>query len=400
MNHQEFINRVREDEFIKFNEIDRNEYPCLQNLSSAFFFKYLPVPKSTGNPEFVYLKQKDNSSDSYHELSGLTSMWNQAWESGHLRYELFKDDLPSNFKWLSKYSDRNIYFIPYNNKNNFYAYQHILDLIPAKTRAQNGLPLLKKGVWPSALDRWYINEILPDSFDEKLSKAFAFHLWPLLNNSSKITSFNENDPIKVLAHNLNFWIPYLNIAIENELRTFPRLSPENEEEKNELIKYTKESSSNVEILKPRKGGMIWYGENEAWNFTKKLVDIADKDGKLREIIDIIKSNRVHDDFSEIWSYEKEDFERKIYKKRNKYKVSFIEIDNTLPIQGPNSEIIDNLVWEDFMALLDPKEKQIVICIKNGQSKMTEISKTLGYANHSPVSKSLKKIRKKIESYIE
>ena len=52
-----------------------------------------------------------------------------------------------------------------------------------------------------------------------------------------------------------------------------------------------------------------------------------------------------------------------------------------------------------MALLDIKERQIVILIRNGCTKVGEISKILGYANHSPVSKALKRIRVKLEQYM-
>lgn len=400
MNNQNFIKKIRENDFISFSEVNRNEYPCLQNLSSAFFYKYLPIPDHTVNPEFVYIKQPGKSKKSFNELAAAQGLWNNAWEAGHLRFEMLEDKLPNSFNWLSKYSDKNIYLIPYKKNNNYFAYQHILNLIPAKTRYKNGLPLFKKGIWPSQLDLWYLDQILPKGFDDKLSQAFAFHIWPLLINSSKINSYNKSDPIVVLAHNLNYWVPFLNLIIEDELRKFPRIEPENVEEKNELIKYNKNFARDIKLMKPRKGGFLWYGEDEAWNFSKRLVDTADSNGKLREIIDIVKSNRVKDDFSDIWSFEKEDFERKIYKKRNKYKVSFIELNETIPIQGPNSEIIDNLVWEDFMTLLDPKEKNIIVCIKNGITKSTEISELLGYANHSPVSKALKKIRLKVEKYIE
>ncbi|PUV21543.1 hypothetical protein [Sphingobacterium athyrii] len=150
---------------------------------------------------------------------------------------------------------------------------------------------------------------------------------------------------------------------------------------------------------PRMGEFAWYGEDEAWEVTKELVGLANKDGQLSNIIDAIKSNRVSDDFSELWSREKEDFERKIYSKRSKIKVSFVEIDNAIPVHGPTSEVHEDLIWEDFIALLNPKEKQIVICLKNGITKLSDIGQYLGYANHSPISKAMTAIRKKAKALI-
>jgi hypothetical protein len=156
----------------------------------------------------------------------------------------------------------------------------------------------------------------------------------------------------------------------------------------------------ITVARPRMGGMIWYGEQEAWEFSKQLIEHADNKGNLRAIVDAIKSNRIKDDFSEKWSYAKEDFERKVYHNRNKTKVTFIELDHTLPVHAPTSEIHENIVWEDFIALLDRKEKRIIICLKNGITELTKISEVLGYANHSPVSKAMARIRNKAKQFLD
>jgi hypothetical protein len=400
MSNQESLNRIRESEIYHPKDINRDDYPCLQNLSPAFTFRFLPIPNENKSPEFVFVNFDNQKEFNTIEVSGLITYWNQAWESGHLRYSLFEEEFNKSFAWLSKYSDSNIYLIPYLKSNNYYAYQHLLNLIPAKTRIVNGLPLFKKGIWPSELNKWYLNDLLPSNFDYKLSNAFSFHIWPLLNNSSRINAFSDDDPIKLISHNLNYWVPYLNDLIEERLREHPRVEFQSEEEISEFNEIRSNIPDDMQIVKPRTGGMLWYGEDEAWEFSQALVEKADEKGRLREIIDAVKSHRIHDDFSDIWSYEREDFERKLYKKRNKYKVSFVELNETIPIQGPNSEVVDELVWEDFLALLDQKEKQITICIKNGYTNLSELGKDLGYANHSPVSKSLKRIRQKLLKYLE
>jgi hypothetical protein len=53
-----------------------------------------------------------------------------------------------------------------------------------------------------------------------------------------------------------------------------------------------------------------------------------------------------------------------------------------------------------MVLLSTKERRIVVCLKNGVTRVSDISKELGYANHSPVSKDLKQIRIKAERYLD
>ena len=74
-------------------------------------------------------------------------------------------------------------------------------------------------------------------------------------------------------------------------------------------------------MRPRYGDEIWVGEEEAWTMTQYIVEDADAGGRLRAILDAVRSHRVVDDFSARWSFEREDFERKLYRKRSKVKVS-------------------------------------------------------------------------------
>ena len=272
--------------------------------------------------------------------------------------------------------------------------------MPKKNLLNFGLPFLKKGIWPPLTYNHIIDPLLSSNFESQLSKAFAHHIWPLLNSGSKIESFSNNDPILLLSHNLDYWLPFAYSVAEERLRLLGRVPCDDEEQEEKLLKLKNQIPNHIEAQRPLYGGAIWLGEEEAWEATKEIVKLADRDGRLSEIIDAVRSNRVEDDFSELWSFAREDFERKLYKKRSKVKVSFIEINDTIPVHGPNSELHDNLVWEDFIALLDRKERQVVVCLRNGVTKVGEISKVLGYANHSPISKTLKRIRQKAKQYFD
>jgi hypothetical protein len=41
-------------------------------------------------------------------------------------------------------------------------------------------------------------------------------------------------------------------------------------------------------------------------------------------------------------------------KRRKVKVTFVEVPDTVPVQGPESEVVGNLATNDFMAMLDAR----------------------------------------------
>jgi hypothetical protein len=57
-------------------------------------------------------------------------------------------------------------------------------------------------------------------------------------------------------------------------------------------------------------------------------------------------------------------------------------------------VIADLVYSDFLALLDPRERQVVVLMNSGVTKLTEIAGLMGYKNHSPISKRLARIQKK------
>ena len=73
-----------------------------------------------------------------------------------------------------------------------------------------------------------------------------------------------------------------------------------------------------------------------------------------------------------------DLERELYRKRAKIKVRFVELTDTIPVQGPETEIEDNLVFADFLALLDERERQVVLLLPSGITKAGHVAGALGY----------------------
>jgi DNA-directed RNA polymerase specialized sigma24 family protein len=122
------------------------------------------------------------------------------------------------------------------------------------------------------------------------------------------------------------------------------------------------------------------------------VEAADETGRLRDILEAVRAHRLADDFSDRWSYAKEDFERKLNHKRSKVKVIFAELPDTTTVHGPETEVIGNAAVTDFMTLLNPRQREIVVLLQNGTTKLTDIADIMGYASHGAVSKRLSKIR--------
>jgi len=110
--------------------------------------------------------------------------------------------------------------------------------------------------------------------------------------------------------------------------------------------------------------------------------------------------RIEDDFSAVWSFEREDFERRLYRKRSKIKVVFVEMPDSVPVYSEDIEVHERLLWGDFLTLLDTKERRVAICLRRGVLGPVDIAKELGYANHSPVSKALARIRHKAGQFFD
>jgi hypothetical protein len=375
------------------DDVDRDVFPLLYSISGAFLYRLLPRPIRTSPPEFVYIDSDKLNSNEIGELVA----WNLAWEAGHIRQEMGVVERVPIIENLATYRDSNLYLLPYHRNNHYNAYSSLFHLIPRKTLQFNQLPLITNGKWPV---EWPGRKMsLPNDFDERLAQAFSFHIWPLINSGSKVSSFSKDGPLRILSHNLDFWLPSIFKVVENRLSQFERVAIETEEQLRKIEEAKLLLPSDVEPVRPLPGGEVWVGEDDAWEATKEMVEVADSDGKLRAMVDAIRSNRVEEDFSDIWSREREDFERKLYKKRSKVKVTFVELTDTIPVHGPDSEFHENLLWEDFFGILDQKEKRIVVCLRNGITKLGDIANEMGYANHSPVSKVLKKIRGKASKFL-
>src|SRR5260370_41230356 len=123
------------------------------------------------------------------------------------------------------------------------------------------------------------------------------------------------------------------------MSTLERVQPETDKQKRQLAKARQEDFEEVWIERPRMGGTLWMGGEEAAEEMQSLVDEAERNGRCAAS-SMLRSHRVNDDFSPRWSHARVDFERTLYSKRSKVQVSFVELKDTLPVHGPLSEYTD------------------------------------------------------------
>lgn len=373
-------------------------YPRLMNMSGAFMFRAVIRPDTPISPEYVTIPMRAADRDARLTKQVAVSKWNLLWEAAQYRRRFFsEDECPPEMVKIIDQGDVNVVFVP-RTRTRYFEYAPLFHLLPRRTVERFGLPLYRGGQWPFISDVWSPDRYLPADFENRLSRAWAATVWCHLVPGSPLMGFTKDDPIRLLAHDLDFWIPPVTEVMETEMRTWPEVD--------KGIKPQPVTLDDGSVLpgtttaNPRTGGDIWTGEDLAAEFVRDTVEAADGTGRLRGILDAVRSHRVEDDFSPHWTYAREDFERKLYRKRNKVKVRFVELTDTIPVQGPETEIVDRLVFNDFLALLDPREREVVVLLRSGTTKLTEIADIMGYRNHSPISKRLKRIRDNAAIFFE
>lgn len=384
----------RDNVFLPDAEASPDEFPRLHNMSAGFLFNGVIRPVDPAPPEYVALPMPHRDL----ELAGAVSKWNMLWESAQFRRRFFgMDGLPGRMAEIADLGDVNVTFVP-RTRSRYFEYAPLLHLLPKRVLDMFGLPTLRGGQWPFLADYAGVDDFLEPDFDARLARAWAWTVWPHLMSGSKLKAFSADDPIRILAHNLDFWVPAVTATIQDRLRGFHEV-----DKGNTPGPVTLEDGSvlaDAVAGNPRMGGPVWLGEDDARDALIETIETADQVGRLRGILDTVRSHRIQDDFSSHWSYAREDFERKLHGKRRRVKVAFVELTDTIPVQGPESDVVGNMVTNDFLALLDARNRQIVVLLSSGVTRKTEIADILGYANHSAVSKRLDQIRRAAQAFFD
>jgi hypothetical protein len=386
----------REQFFADPEGVTSDLYPRATNLSAGHLYRRVIRPHVPLPPEYVTLPTTGTAGDDRTRLEVAIANWNTVWEAAQFRRRFFSEaDLPPVMREVADRGDVNVVFVP-RTASRYHEYAPLFHLLSHQTVQRYGLPPLRCAQWPYLIEMDPVDRVLPADFAERLSRAWASTVWRHLNSGSPLRAFSDSDPVRLLAHNLDFWLPAVTAAIQEILGYLPVVDPTIEEEPVPLMDGS--FLEDAVAVSPRMGTELWQGESEAAAVVQMTVDHADADGRLRGIIDAVRSHRVEDDFSERWSYAREDFERKLYSKRSKVRVRFVELTETIPVQGPETEVIDRMVYADFLAMLDPRERQVVVLLHSGITKLGEIATLMGYKNHSPVSKRLARIAEKAAAH--
>lgn len=395
-------------------EWDAEQHPSLGSISAGMMgLRFMPVLRNTLATEMVQIPVLTPLVDDKVSVCALA--FNFTWQSGgswgNWRGGFMGFDEPEDWpKTIRRVLDRcddkiAVRFVPTGNHPSHVLAQYtpLYQLLPLKSLTKHHLPALGRRIWPTPFFGDYDLGLggTARALRTRLEQAFAEHVWPLLVPQSGIAAFSRNDPLRLLAFNLDYWLPYLDQIVETRIRVSGRAKYRSITDQRAAAKARRQLAPAFEVEPPLYHADAWRGEEEAWDATCEMVEAADVGGKLRTIIDTVRSHRIGDDFSARWSWAKEDFERKLYSKRSKCRVSFVELSDTMPVHGPDKEVdaATSLLWDDLLALVSPKERHVVICLRNGLTRVSDIAEVLGYANHSAVSKKLARIRERAKKLL-
>jgi hypothetical protein len=368
-------------------------------MSAGFMYQAVLRAEQPDPAEYVTIPPTGIavSDDEGTRLMVAAAKWNLQWEAAQYRRRIFSEDqLPSPLGELAECGDINIVLVP-RTKSRYFEYAPLFHLLPRGVLQRHGLPLLHAAQWPFLADSQQPDLSLPGDFERRLARAWASVVWGhIFYHKSPMRGFSESDPIRLLAHNLDFWLPAVTEVIQEELRAMPEVD-------NGIVAHPVRLIDGSPFegavrANPRMGGDVWAGEDEAAWIVEQTIEAADRHGHLRGILDAVRSNRVEEDFSDHWTTAREDFERKLYHKRLKVKVRFVELTDAIPVQGPETEVIDRMVFGDFLALLNERDREVVVLLSRGVTKLTEIAQIMGYSSHSPVSKRLERIRREAAQF--
>src|ERR1700682_5866187 len=201
-----------------------DRFPAMGNISAAFIYDMLPIPLEPQPPELAYVRLPGSHGEIADHIRVALAEWNVAWEAGQYRQALFREeDFPPSLKPAAEV-EGNVYLIP-RTQSRYVEYAPLYPLVPRRSADRHGLLLRAEGTWPPL--GTFIEEderALPPDFGDRLANAFADLIWKRLSPRSPASAFTEVDPIRVLSHNLDYWLPHALAVIEDELRLFDRVA--------------------------------------------------------------------------------------------------------------------------------------------------------------------------------
>jgi hypothetical protein len=256
-------------------------FPRMFNMSAGFMYQAVLRAEEPDRPEYVTVTLPAGCWDDEQAMAmvNAVSQWNSLWEAAQFRRRCFDEDaLPPQIARIADRGDVNVVFVP-RSTSRYHEYASLYHLLPRPTLERFGLPLLSAGQWPFMSQIAAVDPYLPADFEHRLARAWGSAVWRHLIPASPISAFTRDEPIRLLAHNLDFWLPAVTEVIQGILRGLPVADCGIEEGP---VRLTDGSVLPATVrANPRMGSDLWRGEADAAGVLAWTVEEADATGPAR-----------------------------------------------------------------------------------------------------------------------
>lgn len=351
-----------------------------------------------GPLELVFVDDLHLSGQESIGIIGTVANWNLSYRGGFARSgwkEIFKL-VPA----IKRSRNPNVVIVP-RHKGFTELHTMLASVVPNTILKGHGIEKHRANfvLWPSTTLESLAD---PKAYAKSAAQAFEQYIWDKLAPRKRLNSgfFAKDSPLRLLAGDSAFWMHRLyRVAMDiaeyfEQATDDPNWKPLEAFERNLYAQIPEHERASYQVVRPRKGGRLWEPDDEqtCGEIVNEVVHGGETLESLDPVLDVLHSDKTHEDFSEKWSPVKEDFERSFYSKRAKIKVSFIETVDNCPVWSAGEPLGErDVIFRDLLSFFNRKERHIILAVRSGKT-VSEIAQDLGLEGHAVVSRKLRAIK--------
>lgn len=337
------------------------------------------------------------------------SEWNQSYAAGHLRPDDAFDAVTTRVPGIEHRSNPNIILVPTTPAGVSELHIMLASLLPDSVLHQYDLQRVRANMALMLFGR----HDLPASYTTTIESAFTKVMWSKIAPQRRFNAqfFSAQSPLRLLASDARFWMNRIyRLALDRREDWFSPASEAGDTwtSMDQLQKHFEEQvpdpadRSEFTLRRPLMGGTIW-DETDAAERNTVLDDALTGAGvmdSLEPVIELLQSQRTHEDFSERTSWIKEDFERTFYSKRAKLKVELVETLDEAPVwSADDCDGYGEVLFRDLMAAIDVRERRLLLALRMGKT-VTEMTTEAGLQGHASISRRIAKLKRKLSLLLQ
>jgi hypothetical protein len=335
--------------------------------------------------------------------------WNQSYAAGHIRPPDAFNAVTERIPGIKHRANPNIIVAPSTLTGMSALHTMLASLLPDSVLQQKHL---KRERTNMSLVLWGCHD-RPTTYARAIEDAFSKVIWSKIAPKRRFNPdfFSARSPLRLLAGDTRFWMNRIyRIALDRRENGFSPTTSEDEswqpmqelQREFDQAMVGEEIRSKFVLRRPLMGGTIWL-ETDAEERNAVLDEALTGAGvieSLEPVIELLQSQRAHEDFSDRASWVKEDFERSFYSKRAKLKVELVETLDEAPVWSTDDcDGYGEVLFRDIVAALDVKQRRLLLALRMGKT-VTEIKAEQGLRGHASISRRVKDLKEKIAPMLQ